>query len=219
MKYDFIYFIGDSYTFGVGQGEDLHNEVTMENRYSQLVADELQLPLVNHAVPGCSNDYIARTITTNMLEYKQQGLNPLVIVCYTDCDRREMWYEAENQPTTINFEMPIHKIYITQHYNRNYNEDIFRYHFTSIKHMLKYMNFDFIETFSSREIPEHYERGLDNSAEISTTFIELAGDDGCFVTEHVPGQFLRGHLNVKGNKIIANHIIEKYKELYGTTNE
>ena len=81
------------------------------------------------------------------------------------------------------------------------------------------MNFDFIETFSSREIPDHYDHGLDTSNEISTMFIDLAGDDGCFVTEHVPGQFLRGHLNVKGNKIIANQIIEKYKELYGTTNE
>ena len=85
--------------------------------------------------------------------------------------------------------------------------------------MLKCMEFDFIETFSSREIPAHYEHGLDNSAEISKTFIDLAGDEGCFVTEHVPGQFLRGHLNVEGNKTIAKHIIEKYKELYGTTNE
>lgn len=215
MKYDFIYFIGDSYTFGVGQGDDLHNEVTMENRYSQLVADELQLPLVNHAVPGCSNDYIARTITTDMLEYKQQGLNPLVVVCYTDCDRREIWYEVENKPITLNFEMPIYKQYLVDHYSRNYNEDISRYHFLSVKHMLKYMNFDFIETFSSREIPTH----SICDTEIPTEFINLAGDEGCFVSEHVPGEFLRGHLNVEGNAIIAKHIIEKYKELYGTTNE
>ena len=215
--------MGDSYTFGVGQADDPHGEVTMKNRYSQLVADVLQLPLVNHALPGCSNEYIARTITKDMLEYKQQGLNPLVIACYTDCDRREMWYEAEKRPTTINFEMPIYKHYITEHYNRGYNEDLFYYHMASVKHMLKYMNYDFIETFSCREIPNNKDyAGLDRTTEIPGNMVNLAGVAGCFVAKvnpPVPGQTLRGHLNVKGNRIIADYIINKYKELYGTTNE
>ena len=95
--YDFIYFIGDSFTFAIGQADDLLSEVNVNNRFSQLVADHYKLEHVNHAVAGTNNQYIARTLQDNMIEYSLQDKNPLVVVSYTDSARQEVWDNAKNK--------------------------------------------------------------------------------------------------------------------------
>ena len=53
--YDFIYFIGDSYTYAIGQTDDQLGEINVNNRFSQLVADHYKLEHVNQAQAGQSN--------------------------------------------------------------------------------------------------------------------------------------------------------------------
>lgn len=215
-KYDLIYFMGDSYTLGIGQADDIYNEVTIQNRYSQLVADRFNLPLVNHAIGGTSNDYIARTIIKDMVNYKKEGKNPLVVVCYSDHARREIWWEKENKSTTLNPDMDIYKEYLINHYNKDFTQDVTRYHMASIKHVLKYMQFDFIETWSGEVVDDY---SLDRSTEILPDFVKIAWVEGCFILEPgdnpIKGLPRLGHLNVKGNKMIAELIIDKIVELYG----
>lgn len=212
-KYDFIYFIGDSYTVGEGQDDDPHCEVTMKNRYCQLVADRFNLSLINHAEAGCSNDFIARTITKDMIEYKEKSYNPLVVVSYTNFSRREVWWEKFNVPTTLNLDMKIYKDYVTDHYNEAFDKKVTRYHMASIKHLLKYMQYDFVETWSGEVVHDPL---LNRTTELLPQFIDIAGNKGCFIVKNVnkPGTH-RGHLNAHGNKVIAKHIIDKIVELYG----
>ena len=56
--YDLLYAVGDSYTLGIGQSDDLKGEVTVHNRFSQLVADHYKLEHVNHAIAGSSNELL-----------------------------------------------------------------------------------------------------------------------------------------------------------------
>lgn len=215
-EYDFIYFMGDSYTVGCDQGDDINREVTRQNRFSQLVADRFNLPLVNHAIGGCSNDYIARTVVKDMLNYKKEGKNPLVAVCYSHYDRREMWYKEQNRSLTLNPDMDIYKEYLVNHYNKEFNKDFTRYHMASIKHVLRYMQFDFVEAWSAEVVDDPL---LDHSTEIFPDFVKTAGVEGCFILapgdDPVLGLPRLGHLNVKGNKMIAELIIDKIVELYG----
>lgn len=211
-KYDFIYFMGDSYTFGASQADDLKGEVTMDNRYSQLVANKFKLPLVNNSFAGCSNDYIVRKITRDTLEYKKKGYKPLVVVCYTDFNRREIWWNKVNGPITLNPDIKIYKDYLVDHYNKEFNKEITRYHMASMKSLLNYVEYDFIETWSGEVV---YEPLLDRTTELIPQFIDIVGDDGCFLVTNDYGGKRKGHLNIKGNKIIAKHIIDKIVELYG----
>ena len=232
-KYDFIYFIGDSFTFGVDQSDDLQKEVTFENRFSQLVANEFNLTLVNHAKAGCSNDFIARTITNDMLDYKKEGLNPLVVVSYTWSNRREIWDNKSHSAQTLQEYMPIWKEYIINHHDKpgyqNYNDVITRYHMASIHHLLKYLDYDFVETWSGDPV---YNTQLDTKTVILPNFIHTVLQEGCFrasgsgdgtpdpiqVGSENPLEFPYdhyGHLNVRGNQMISKIIIDKINELYG----
>ena len=46
-KYDLIYFMGDSWTYAIGQAEDINNEINYNNRWSRIVADHFALPEFN----------------------------------------------------------------------------------------------------------------------------------------------------------------------------
>ena len=71
--------------------------------------------------------------------------------------------------------------------------------------MLKYLEFDFVEIFTT-------EVGKSSNETLEQTLIEIAGEKGLFTSVTHTGL---GHLNLLGNKIVADAVINKIDELYG----
>lgn len=212
-KYDLIYFMGDSFTFGVGQAEDTEGEVTFKNRYSQLIATRLNLPHVNKAIAGTNNHDIAHQVYKDLLQYKKDNINPLVVVSWTDPERMSIWYGKEDRPYTISHSVVnFYKDYLLNHHNNDHCYDISRFYIASVKHLIQSLNYDSIETWSLRIVTDPL---VDHSREITPSFERLVGDEGVFwFWSDAMKQKVPGHLNVLGHSIMAEKIINKIEELY-----
>ena len=210
--YDLIYFIGDSYTFAIGQADDLLSEVNVDNRFSQLVADHYKLEHVNHAEAGTSNQFIARTLQDNMIEYSLQDKNPLVIVSYTDSAREEVWDKEEKRPQTVWDKMSWYKDWITDGFDFEFQDKVTQYHINSSRFLLKYLKFDFVELYTT----VYGSRGsttpiITPSEVIDLSIVEIGAPDGCFPGLHGSA----GHLNITGHKLTTDVLIKKIDKLYG----
>jgi hypothetical protein len=64
--------------------------------YADVLGDNLNLPVINLAFPGSSNDRILRSTIEQALELKQQNKNPLVIIGWSFIRRLEVWYYGDN---------------------------------------------------------------------------------------------------------------------------
>jgi len=195
--YDILYCIGDSFTYAHEQADDIHGEVTIENRWSRLVADHYGLTEVNKGVAGQNNQWIARTLQNDMVRYKKVNINPLVIVLWSDPNRLEVWDRSQNTPTTFNQDHKAYKNFIIDHFDWEYNSLIADYHSRAMRFMLNYMNIDFIEAESTKSEL----RTLDDKDVL--LFSDEIRKVGMFDNGN-------GHLNVKGNKLFAEQIIQKY---------
>jgi len=212
--YDLIYFIGDSYTFAIGQADDLLSEVNVDNRFSQLVADHYKLEHVNHAEAGTSNQFIARTLQDNMIEYSLQDKNPLVIVSYTDSAREEVWDKEEKRPQTVWDKMSWYKDWITDGFDFEFQDKVTQYHINSSRFLLKYLKFDFVELYttvygsrgSTYDLPCFTQEEV-----IDLSIVEIGAPDGCFPGLHGSA----GHLNITGHKLTTDVLIKKIDKLYG----
>jgi hypothetical protein len=193
---DFLYCIGDSYTYAHKQADDIHGEVTLANRWSRLVADHFGLTEVNNGVPGQNNQWIARTLQNDMIQYKKENKNPLVIVLWSDSSRLEVWDRSQNTTDTFNQDHKAYKDFMIDHFDFEYNSLIAEYHSRAMRFMLDYMNIDFIEA----ETPWCEWQTLDKDTLLFSNEIKKVGmfNNG------------NGHLNVKGNKLFAEQIIQKY---------
>jgi hypothetical protein len=203
--YDFIYFIGDSFTYAIGQADDLLSEINVNNRFSQLVADHYKLEHVNHAVAGTNNQYIARTLQDNMIEYSLQDKNPLVVVSYTDSARQEVWDNAKNVAKSASQDDSWYKDWLVDGFDWEHFNKIAQYHINSSRFLLKYLEFDFVEIFTTKD-------GKSINKTLEQTLVEIAGEKGLFTSVTHTGL---GHLNLLGNKIVADTLINKIDELYG----
>lgn len=194
--YDFLYCIGDSYTYAHEQTDDIHCEVTLENRWSRLVADHYGLPEVNNGVAGQNNQWIARALQNDMIQYQKENKNPLVIVLWSDPSRLEVWDQSQNTTDTFNHTHKAYKDFIIDHFDFEYNSLIAEYHSRAMRFMLDYMNIDFIEAESTK----CEWRTLDKDTLLFSDEIRKVGmfNNGT------------GHLNAKGNKLFAEQIIQKH---------
>jgi|TARA_R110002167_G_scaffold198488_1_gene401534 hypothetical protein len=212
--YDLIYFIGDSYTFAIGQADDLLSEVNVDNRFSQLVADHYKLEHVNHAEAGTSNQFIARTLQDNMIEYSLQDKNPLVIVSYTDSAREEVWDKEEKRPQTVWDKMSWYKDWITDGFDFEFQDKVTQYHINSSRFLLKYLKFDFVELYTTVYGSRGSTYGLPCFTQeeiIDLSIVEIGAPDGCFPGLHGSA----GHLNITGHKLATDVLIKKIDKLYG----
>tara|TARA_R110002153_G_scaffold266052_1_gene429085 strand:+ start:119 stop:766 length:648 start_codon:yes stop_codon:yes gene_type:complete len=212
--YDLIYFIGDSYTFAIGQADDLLSEVNVDNRFSQLVADHYKLEHVNHAEAGTSNQFIARTLQDNMIEYSLQDKNPLVVVSYTDSAREEVWDKEEKRPQTVWDKMSWYKDWITDGFDFEFQDKVTQYHINSSRFLLKYLKFDFVELYTTVYGSRGSTYGLPCFTQeeiIDLSIVEIGAPDGCFPGLHGSA----GHLNITGHKLATDVLIKKIDKLYG----
>jgi lysophospholipase L1-like esterase len=200
-KYDLILFMGDSYTVGFGQADDVYQVITNQNRYSALVSQYFNLEEVNIAEAGISNHFIARTLYNELPNFKNKNINPLVIVSYTSYNRLEI----------LNETLPYYKDYLIDSFNEKFNLECSKYYILSVRALLNSLQMDFIETsslFKFREAPE-----LINNQCLPDDFPTIVGADGCFKGSKNGNEWL-GHLNITGHKMIAERIIEKINDLY-----
>jgi len=215
QPYDLLYAVGDSYTLGIGQSDDLKGEVTIHNRFSQLVADHYKLEHVNHAIAGSSNEFIARTLQDDMIDYHINDVNPLVIVSYTDFNRHESWDEQHGQPMTCNPDQSWYKDWIVDGYNNEHSIKVTQYHMNACRFLLKYLGYDFVEIFTAQDSIHHRRPLTYEDQTCNHSLVEAAGyEDGCFKGQHTTGGTL-GHLNVNGNRLVADTLIKQIDKVYG----
>jgi hypothetical protein len=212
LKYDLIYFVGDSYTFEMHQGDDLYRTVTEKNRFSTLIGNYYNLPVINNALPGCSNEYILRTVYTDIRKFRRNGINPLVFCSYTDINRKEFFCEEADpqiskQVATINAHCPVFdsefvKEYFIKHFNWEFLNHVSCIQVDACKTLFKYLNIDFIDVFQNEILDYDF-----------ITDKECLGSINKFVgpTNMFNGW---GHLTVNGNKLVADWAIAKFNELY-----
>ena len=209
--YDFIYFIGDSYTYAIGQTDDQLGEINVNNRFSQLVADHYKLEHVNHAIAGTNNQYIARTLQDEMIEYSLQDKNPLVVVSYTDSARQEVWDKEEQKPDTVCDKMSWYKDWITDGFDFEFQDKVTQYHINSSRFLLKYLKFDFVELYTTVDGTRGSTTPITATEVIDLSIVEIGAENGVYL--QVGG--FPGHLNITGHKLVTDVLIKKINELYG----
>ena len=209
--YDFIYFIGDSYTYAIGQTDDQLGEINVNNRFSQLVADHYKLEHVNQAQAGQSNQWIARTLQDDMIAYNIEDKNPLVVVSYTDTGRHEMWDNKLGQPDTCNPSQSWYKDWIIDGHNLNFSNKVSQYHINASRFLLRYLKFDFVELYTTVLGTSGSTTPITATEVIDLSIIEIGAENGLYLQV---GGFL-GHLNITGHKLVTDVLIKKINELYG----
>ena len=86
---DCIYANGCSMT----AGDELPKNIIEQARYPSLVADYYNVPVYNNAEGGGSNSRIIRTTTQDLIDLKNQGRSPFVIIGWTAHHRFEVCNE------------------------------------------------------------------------------------------------------------------------------
>lgn len=85
IPYDAIIVNGDSYSAASHK----------QRVYSDYLADALNIPVVNIAAIGSSNDRITRSTIEQVIKTTSQFANPLVIVGWSFVRRIEVWYHGK----------------------------------------------------------------------------------------------------------------------------
>lgn len=93
IKADSLYFNGDSWTYGSG----LPEKERLTDFFPRLISDNLKLPLYCSAQPGSSNQRILRTTIEDIINLKDQGKSPFVIISWSKIHRFELFCRKENE--------------------------------------------------------------------------------------------------------------------------
>lgn len=93
MTYEYVLAFGDSTTAGSELSPGDYNE-TRKLSFANQLADKLNIPCINYAWPGGSNDRSLRLLPDALLTYS----NSLVLFTYTSFDRTEFFTLDNNLP-------------------------------------------------------------------------------------------------------------------------
>ena len=211
-KYDLFYCIGDSFVFAVDQADDPAKTINNQNRFTGLIASHYNLQEVNKGLPGASNEYIFRTIYSDMEVYSRNNIKPLVLLLYTDCSRKEIWSTKDRNPVTLGnhcVSSSFIKEWYAEHFDVGYNKIMTNIIITAIGYMLAANNIDFVDGYSItlREVIE------ENNTHLPMCVGDFCGFDRFSLMED--GDHC-GHPTVQGHKRIAKWIIDKIDSLYNT---
>lgn len=216
-KYDLIYFMGDSWTYALGQSEDVNHEININNRWSRLVADHFGLEEVNNSEAGIGNLSISQRTYKNILEYVNKGLNVLAVISYSDPSRIEMYNEELSRIVALNeshWDLEFYKIWLTKYYNATVNTQQSIFYITATKMLLERYNVDYVDNFAFTKILDiPY---VSNKTILDKRLCDIAGDEGRFLLNYKrePIYSPYGHANILGNKKIADAIIEQITKEY-----
>lgn len=212
-SYDLIYFMGDSWTFALGQAEDIDQTVNLENRWTRIVSKYFDLSEVNKSKAGCGNFFIFKTVIEDIPQLIGKGLNPLVVISYSDPNRKEFYIKNRDIYLSINhedFDVEFHKEFLTSHYSSIVQNQETILYMASLQNFLQNKKIDYVENFAFTNILDH--PLLDRSRLLDKTLLDIAEDEGRLL---MPDKINYGHANVLGNKKIADKIINQIKIHYG----
>lgn len=216
-QYDCIYFMGDSWTVAACLSEDVHQTVTVHNRFSTLIGNHFGLSVINQSKSGCGNQTIFQTVYNDVNKLKSEGLKPLVVVSYTDPNRVELYnpkygnIEVINQDSTM-WDTEFYKTYLTRYFTHDANNDQSIYFILAVKTLLERHGLDYVDNWAFTPILEN--KYFNTNCQLEQTLLDIAGDEGRFeMPNHIPCKY--GHANSLGNRKIADKLIEKIIQLYG----
>ena len=213
-EYDLIYFVGDSFVYAIDMAEDDKKEITIENRFSALVAKHYGLKEVNCGMSGAGNLQITKQLYKDMFQYKTDKKNPLVVVVYSDPNRIEVFSNKHEKLVTLNPEFSFFKNFLVESFNEKFNKESTYFYIDSVRSILNFLNFDYIEANSITPVM------LNKSYFSHNTFVikhmtEIAGKKGSFQAYTPDNLPYLGHLNILGHELVSQKIIDKINELYG----
>lgn len=227
MKYDLIYFVGDSFTWAAGFSEDINKEITLKTRWTKQVADYFSLPEVNAGRGGVSTKYIYHKLVQDITEFKKQNINPLVVVFYSYFNRQMETYTKKHGLRVISHSEEYPEDFILTFVLEFGNEKYMYINqiaaILAIQNFLKVNDIDFIDScIENIEMMREYldKRALKEYPNLTYNMIDTYRmllpnlqtlvEPNCFL---LPNGML-GHWNVEGNKIVKDAVIKKALELY-----
>lgn len=206
MNYDLIYFMGDSYTRALGQLDDLKSEINETNRFCDLIGKKYNLPIVNNALPGCSNYHIFKTVYNDIYKFIKQGKKVLAVISYTSATRVDMFHKEKNTYLPISSDFSFYKDYMVECFDTDFCTELTTNYILAIHTLFDRFNIDYVESYVFDHIikvPYHNKRHC-----LDKSLITIAGPYGKF------SQY--GHPNILGHARIAEEFIKKIDQLYGT---
>ena len=99
---DCLYINGDSWSYGSelrnpehldvrDDFDPIHDSYRQQHNWAGLLAQAFNVPVINSAWAGGSNQRILRTAIADLSELKRQGRKPFVIMAWTQMQRFELW--------------------------------------------------------------------------------------------------------------------------------
>jgi hypothetical protein len=85
--HDCLYVSGCSFTYGQGLPETTREQ----QNWAGLIGSTLNLPVINDGAGGSGNDRIFRTAMTSISRLLDEKKKPLVIICWSERSRREIY--------------------------------------------------------------------------------------------------------------------------------
>ena len=180
-----------------------------------MVANNYDLKEVNFGMGGAGNHQIARQLFQDMFNYKRRKVNPLVVVVYSDPNRLELYSNKRAKSINLSTDFSFYKDFLVESFNIKHNQNCTHFYIDCIRSILNVLNFDYIEANSITPVilsRSHFS----NQTYMLKYLSEIAGDQGSFKIINESNKILNGHPNILGHQLIAQEIIAKIDELYGT---
>lgn len=212
-NYDLIYFVGDSWTVANNDDEVLPAPQPTETLFTYLVAKHFNLPYKVTAAGGVSNAWIHRQIYDD-LPVLAENKNILLVIGYTCSSRQEIYYNNLGYFETLSENLcskEFYERYLIEHFNWEYSFINTTTLIKSIRVLAKASSVDLIEAFAFSNILNV--DFLNNGHVLDKNYLTICGDEGRIYNPKTGGH---GHQNQIGNKKIADALIQKINEVYGT---
>ena len=213
-KYDLIYFVGDSWTIANNTDGVLAEPQPINTLFTYLVANHFNVPYKVTAQGGASNTWIMRQVYDNLPDLCSDNKQILCIVAYSCPTREELYFNSTQTIETLNDKMcskEFYQSYITEHLNFNYSNMKTSNIIKSVRALSNTLSVDLIEAFAFTDVLNV--EFLNNRQILEQNFRLICGDEGRIYNPKTGGH---GHQNQLGNRKIADALIQKINEVYGT---
>ena len=219
MDISHLLFAGCSFTFCQG--------LEIEKAWPTLIAKNLNCNIVNLATPGVGNDNIYRKVHEYIyINNKIEGSKPLVILCFSDPWRKEVWSKEHHLTLDFDDYAPVaypkdkpsnyHEYAMIENWNE---EDFYRksiIYKLNLVNLFEKFNIPYLFTDAFPQYPD-----LDAYAKIQTKFSELkhATETKYYIDNiyDIATKFNNlpcGHYGEEACYKISEHILDSIKTLY-----
>jgi len=214
MAVDCVYTNGCSLTYG-SELEDRENDC-----YPSKVAKHFNLPVINNAKPGSSNQRILRTTIQDVEDLLEQGKTPLVLVSWTISSRFELCDENDEWKQFSEPDDKLSKIIFSKYSSNNGQFETLMLQMTLMENFLKQKEISGLQ-FNMFPMPifnldwetlDKNARKFDRQYTITPMFNIGMYVDSFYDWDKQPNH----HPGPKGHTIISDLLIKYIEERYGS---